>query len=211
MDGAILVVFGVDDPMPQTKDHMLLAKQVGVPNMVGFLNKQDQVDDEELLELVELEVILAWFDFENTLKVGDPISLQFLAWFDFEDALKLIDATSAGVTPPQPPLPAPHRLSQLSLPASTASTVPSIGFPQVFGELLSFCATFMRCSVPLYLLCILIQVGKEAKLDKFEIPAKIKLLPDPWTPESGLVTVALKLKREQLKAKFKDDLLKLYE
>ena len=56
MDGAILVVSGADGPMPQTKEHLLLAKQVGVPNIVVFLNKQDQVDDEELLELVELEV-----------------------------------------------------------------------------------------------------------------------------------------------------------
>ncbi|CAH1454554.1 unnamed protein product [Lactuca virosa] len=55
------------------------------------------------------------------------------------------------------------------------------------------------------------ELGKEAKLDMFELPAKIKLLPDPWTPESGLVIAALKLKREQLKAKFKDDLQKLYE
>ncbi|KAK0589331.1 hypothetical protein LWI29_012780 [Acer saccharum] len=54
------------------------------------------------------------------------------------------------------------------------------------------------------------EVGKAAKLDKFEIPAKIKLLPEPWTPESGLVTAALKIKREQLKAKFKDDLQKMY-
>ncbi|CAI9294911.1 unnamed protein product [Lactuca saligna] len=54
------------------------------------------------------------------------------------------------------------------------------------------------------------KVGKEAKLDKFELPAKIKLMPEAWTPESGLVTAALKLKREQLKAKFKDDLQKLY-
>ncbi|KAJ7560186.1 hypothetical protein O6H91_04G117500 [Diphasiastrum complanatum] len=56
MDGAILVVSGADGPMPQTKEHILLAKQVGVPNMVVFLNKQDQVDDDELLQLVELEV-----------------------------------------------------------------------------------------------------------------------------------------------------------
>lgn len=56
----------------------------------------------------------------------------------------------------------------------------------------------------------LAKAAKDAKLDKFEIPAKIKLMPDPWTPESGLVTAALKLKREQLKAKFKDDLQKLY-
>ncbi|KAI3945069.1 hypothetical protein MKW98_009873 [Papaver atlanticum] len=57
----------------------------------------------------------------------------------------------------------------------------------------------------------LLKAAKVAKLDKFESPAKIKLLPDPWTPESGLVTAALKLKREQLKAKFKDDLNKLYQ
>nr|QWL15261.1 elongation factor Tu [Ulva rigida] len=56
MDGAILVVSGSDGPMPQTKEHLLLAKQVGVPNIVVFLNKEDQVDDLELLELVELEV-----------------------------------------------------------------------------------------------------------------------------------------------------------
>ena len=56
MDGAILVVSGADGPMPQTKEHLLLAKQVGVPNIVVFLNKEDQVDDEELLELVDMEV-----------------------------------------------------------------------------------------------------------------------------------------------------------
>lgn len=56
MDGAILVVSGADGPMPQTNEHILLAKQVGVPNIVVFLNKEDQVDDPELLELVELEV-----------------------------------------------------------------------------------------------------------------------------------------------------------
>jgi elongation factor Tu len=56
MDGAILVVSAVDGPMPQTKEHILLARQVGVPSIVVFLNKCDLVDDEELLELVELEV-----------------------------------------------------------------------------------------------------------------------------------------------------------
>merc|ERR1711939_857906 len=56
MDGAILVVSGADGPMPQTKEHILLAKQVGVPNIVVFLNKEDIVDDNELLELVELEI-----------------------------------------------------------------------------------------------------------------------------------------------------------
>ncbi|XP_021762826.1 elongation factor TuA, chloroplastic-like [Chenopodium quinoa] len=72
MDGAILVVSGADGPMPQTKEHILLAKQVGVPNMVVFLNKQDQVDDEELLQLVELEVreLLSNYDFP-----GDEIPI----------------------------------------------------------------------------------------------------------------------------------------
>src|SRR6059036_540329 len=56
MDGAILVVSAVDGPMPQTKEHVLLARQVGVPSIVVFLNKCDLVDDPELLDLVELEV-----------------------------------------------------------------------------------------------------------------------------------------------------------
>lgn len=65
MDGAILVVSAADGPMPQTREHILLAKQVGVPNIVVFLNKEDQVDDKELLELVELEVreLLTQYDF----------------------------------------------------------------------------------------------------------------------------------------------------
>ncbi|MDE5092227.1 MAG: elongation factor Tu [Trichodesmium sp. St18_bin3_1_1] len=67
MDGAILVVSAADGPMPQTREHILLAKQVGVPNIVIFLNKQDMVDDEELLELVELEVreLLSDYDFDG--------------------------------------------------------------------------------------------------------------------------------------------------
>src|SRR5260370_7861745 len=56
MDGAILVVSAADGPMPQTREHILLARQVEVPQVVVFLNKVDMVDDEELLELVELEV-----------------------------------------------------------------------------------------------------------------------------------------------------------
>ena len=56
MDGAILVVAATDGPMPQTREHILLARQVGVPAMVVFMNKADAVDDAELLELVELEV-----------------------------------------------------------------------------------------------------------------------------------------------------------
>src|SRR5271163_1693553 len=56
MDGAILVVSGADGPMPQTREHILLARQVGVPALVVYMNKVDLVDDEELLELVEMEV-----------------------------------------------------------------------------------------------------------------------------------------------------------
>ncbi|WP_404784642.1 elongation factor Tu [Altericista sp. CCNU0014] len=65
MDGAILVVSAADGPMPQTREHILLAKQVGVPSLVVFMNKQDQVDDDELLELVELEIreLLSSYDF----------------------------------------------------------------------------------------------------------------------------------------------------
>ncbi|MCP3904948.1 MAG: elongation factor Tu [Planctomycetes bacterium] len=72
MDGAILVVAATDGPMPQTREHILLARQVGVPAMVVFLNKCDMVDDEELLELVELEVreLLSKYDFP-----GDEIPL----------------------------------------------------------------------------------------------------------------------------------------
>jgi elongation factor Tu len=72
MDGAILVVSAADGPMPQTREHILLAKQVGVPSLVVFLNKQDMVDDEELLELVELEVreLLSSYEFDGD---GIPI------------------------------------------------------------------------------------------------------------------------------------------
>ncbi len=72
MDGAILVVGADDGPMPQTREHILLARQVGVPAMVVFLNKCDMIDDEELLELVELEVreLLTYYDFP-----GDDIPI----------------------------------------------------------------------------------------------------------------------------------------
>ena len=65
MDGAILVVSAADGPMPQTREHILLSRQVGVPSLVVFLNKCDMVDDEELLELVEMEVrdLLSEYDF----------------------------------------------------------------------------------------------------------------------------------------------------
>ena len=66
MDGAILIVSAADGPMPQTREHILLARQVGVPKMVVFLNKEDQVDDPELIELVEMEVreMLSEYDFD---------------------------------------------------------------------------------------------------------------------------------------------------
>ena len=72
MDGGILVVAATDGPMPQTREHILLAKQVGIPNLVVFLNKCDLVDDEELLELVEMEVreLLSQYDFD-----GDEITI----------------------------------------------------------------------------------------------------------------------------------------
>ncbi|KAA0151437.1 hypothetical protein FNF27_04760 [Cafeteria roenbergensis] len=72
MDGAILVVSAPDGPMPQTREHILLAKQVGVPAMVVFLNKCDMMDDDELLELVEMEIreLLSFYDFD-----GDDIPI----------------------------------------------------------------------------------------------------------------------------------------
>mmetsp|Transcript_65659 Transcript_65659/g.189295 ORF Transcript_65659/g.189295 Transcript_65659/m.189295 type:complete len:425 (-) Transcript_65659:98-1372(-) len=72
MDGGILVVAATDGPMPQTREHILLAKQVGIPNLVVFLNKCDLVDDEELLELVEMEIreLLSQYDYD-----GDEIPI----------------------------------------------------------------------------------------------------------------------------------------
>ncbi|GAB6177875.1 elongation factor Tu [Desulfobaculum senezii] len=86
MDGGILVVAATDGPMPQTREHILLARQVGVPSLVVFLNKVDLVDDEELLELVELEVreLLSKYDFP-----GDDIPVIK------GSALKALEAESA--------------------------------------------------------------------------------------------------------------------
>ena len=86
MDGAILVVSAADGPMPQTREHILLARQVGVPYIVVFLNKADMVDDEELLELVEVEVreLLSEYDFP-----GDDIP------FVIGSALKALDGDEA--------------------------------------------------------------------------------------------------------------------
>ena len=92
MDGAILVVSASDGPMPQTREHILLARQVGVPAIVVFLNKVDQVDDEELLELVELEVreLLSSYEFP-----GDDIPIikgSALAAIEGGDAAIGLDA-----------------------------------------------------------------------------------------------------------------------
>merc|ERR1712194_648754 len=72
MDGGILVVAATDGPMPQTREHILLAKQVGIPKLVVFLNKCDMVDDEELIELVDMEVqeLLNFYDYD-----GDSIPI----------------------------------------------------------------------------------------------------------------------------------------
>ena len=78
MDGAILVVAATDGPMPQTREHVLLARQVGVPALVVALNKCDMVDDEELIELVEMEVreLLSEYEFD-----GDEIPVVRVAAF----------------------------------------------------------------------------------------------------------------------------------
>ena len=80
MDGAILVIAATDGPMAQTKEHLLLARQVGVPAIVVFLNKCDQVDDAELLELVEMEVreTLASYDFDEEAPIIKGSALNAL-------------------------------------------------------------------------------------------------------------------------------------
>lgn len=77
MDGAILVVSAADGPMPQTREHILLARQVGVPALVVFLNKVDMVEDEELLELVEMEVreLLSKYDFPVMIFLSSVVRL----------------------------------------------------------------------------------------------------------------------------------------
>jgi elongation factor Tu len=114
MDGAILVVSAADGPMPQTKEHILLAKQVGVPTMVVYLNKVDQVDDPELLELVELEIReeLSKRDFD-----GDNIPIitgSALAALEDknpeigkESILKLMEAVDSWIPQPERPLDKP--------------------------------------------------------------------------------------------------------
>jgi elongation factor Tu len=108
MDGAILVVSAADGPMPQTREHVLLARQVNVPHIVVFLNKIDQVDDEELLELVEMEVreLLSNYDFDgdnvpiikgSALKAGeDPSNDENNKCID-----ELMDAIDATIPQPE--------------------------------------------------------------------------------------------------------------
>ncbi len=114
MDGAILVVSAADGPMPQTREHILLARQVGVPALVVFMNKVDQVDDEELLELVELEIreLLSSYDFP-----GDDIPIvkgSALAALEDSDrkighdaVLELMAAVDAYIPQPERPLDRP--------------------------------------------------------------------------------------------------------
>jgi len=114
MDGAILVVSAADGPMPQTREHILLARQVGVPALVVFLNKCDQVDDEELLDLVEMEVreLLSSYDFP-----GDDIPIvRGSALAALEDSnkdlghdaiLKLMEAVDSYIPQPERPVDQP--------------------------------------------------------------------------------------------------------
>jgi elongation factor Tu len=109
MDGAILVVSAADGPMPQTREHILLARQVGVPAIVVFLNKVDQVDDAELLELVELEVreLLSKYDFP-----GDDVPIvKGSALAALEDSNKEIgeDAVRALMAEVDKYIPTPER------------------------------------------------------------------------------------------------------
>ncbi len=108
MDGAILVVSAADGPMPQTREHILLARQVGVPAMVVFLNKSDMVDDEELLELVDMEIreLLSSYDFPgDDIPVIAGSALAALEGRDDEigkdKVLELMDAVDNYIPEPE--------------------------------------------------------------------------------------------------------------
>jgi len=110
MDGAILVVNAADGPMPQTREHILLARQVGVPALVVYMNKVDQVDDEEILELVELEVreLLSSYDFPgDDIPIVKGSALAALEGRDDkigkESIYALMEAVDSYI--PQPPRP----------------------------------------------------------------------------------------------------------
>jgi len=110
MDGAILVVSAADGPMPQTREHILLARQVGVPAIVVYLNKVDQVDDPELLELVELEVreLLSSYDYPgDDIPIVAGSALQALDGQAGETAVdsinKLMEAVDSYIPTPERP------------------------------------------------------------------------------------------------------------
>ncbi len=114
MDGAILVVSATDGPMPQTREHILLAKQVGVPQLVVFMNKVDLVDDPEILELVELEVreLLSSYDFDGDnipIIAGSAVAaLQDKTPEIGHDAiLKLMQAVDSWIPQPERPVDKP--------------------------------------------------------------------------------------------------------
>ncbi|OYX66194.1 MAG: elongation factor Tu [Sphingomonadales bacterium 32-64-17] len=111
MDGAILVVNAADGPMPQTREHILLARQVGVPQLVVYLNKVDQVDDEEILELVEMEVreLLSSYDFDgDNIPIIKGSALAALEGRDEEIGEKsikaLMDAVDSYIPQPERPV-----------------------------------------------------------------------------------------------------------
>ncbi|MFO7887787.1 MAG: elongation factor Tu [Eubacteriales bacterium] len=98
MDGAILVVSAADGPMPQTREHILLSRQVGVPNIVVFLNKADMVDDEELIELVDMELrdLLTEYEFDgDNIKIIVGSALKALEDPDSEWADKILELMEA--------------------------------------------------------------------------------------------------------------------
>ena len=113
MDGAILVVSAADGPMPQTREHILLSRQVGVPKIVVFLNKEDQVDDPELIELVEMEVreMLSEYDFDgdNTpIIVGSALKALEDPDGEWGDKImKLMDAVDEYIPTPERPIDQP--------------------------------------------------------------------------------------------------------
>ena len=114
MDGGILVVNAADGPMPQTREHILLARQVGVPALVVYLNKVDQVDDDELLELVEMEVrdLLSSYEFPgDDIPIIKGSALAALEGRDDaigkESILKLMEAVDAYIPQPERPVDQP--------------------------------------------------------------------------------------------------------
>ncbi len=109
MDGAILVVSAADGPMPQTREHILLARQVGVPALVVFMNKVDLVDDEELLELVEMEVrdLLSSYEFpgdEIPIVKGSAKAVLDGDAAQKENIFKLMDAVDSYIPEPERPI-----------------------------------------------------------------------------------------------------------